>query len=222
MTWLTCVCQDRGTRVLTRTIFCIGPSELSSVRNCVGVYGPFVPSSMISRLPTSPSAFSVGTVASTWTSCWPTLASMSMPGSICWRYGAASIMTESPMAVTPWPAGGGAVVGGTVELPGAPVVVGPVVVVGWRGGGILVTFDAEAIGGADPAPERPTVQRTMLSETSPPTIHSTGVSRRHDHWCRLTRWKSRPSAPWRTGCSMYRHDSAASPMEAAIWRTARS
>ena len=103
----TSVCHVLGTRVLTSTTFFMGGSEARRRSSCVVVNGPLVPSSRTRRVPMSPAASSDGTVACTCVSCWPTLASITMPGSICWRYGAASIMIESPMAVTPWPAGGG-------------------------------------------------------------------------------------------------------------------
>src|ERR1039457_2531407 len=143
---------------------------------------------------------------------------MTTPGRLASRYGAASTRMESPMAVTPCPAGGG----------GALVVETEWVVVagcaGWwpSTGTMAVTWEAGSAAEAVTSPKRPRAQTTALNTTAPASTHPDGRSEDSDQsWWRIRpHW--RPRAPCRTGSSTKRQDSAAMMKVAAIWRTARS
>ena len=176
MVAFTCVCHGRGTRVLTRrTSFC-GPSEFNRLVSWSAEYGPLVPSSITTRVPMSPLAFKDATVLWTWSSCWPTLASMTIPGRRCWRSVAASTSTESPMAVTPWPGGGGAVVA-VVPSTEVELVEVDATVWWWAGGRTVWWWAAAARAGTDTSPNKPTRQIAVLTVTPPATAHSAGRSR---------------------------------------------
>src|ERR1700677_1037363 len=106
---------------------------------------------------------------------------MVTPGSEAWRYGAASTMIESPITVTPCPAGGGPVV--VVVPPGAGPVPGTEVVGPgrwWGVGRMLVTREPGSAADASTTPNNPSAQTTALTATTPTTTQPTGRSRGHD------------------------------------------
>ncbi len=87
---------------------------------------------------------------------------------------------------------------------------------------MAVTWEPGSAADADTTPNRPRAQMAVLRATAQTATQPTGFKVGHRHWCCriLSHW--RPSAPWRTGCSMYRHDRAAITRVAAIWRMSRT
>src|SRR5579875_2066960 len=82
-----------------------------------------------------------------------------------------------------------------------------------------IADEAPALAGSGRTPARP----MHASATTPAALPSAARSARDGRcWEARSRFQSRPSAPWRTGSSMYFQDSEASRILAAICTAART
>ena len=72
------------------------------------------------------------------------------------------------------------------------------------------------------APVRPAPARTHTTPAPAAGIHTRRPAARRSHRAARARARHRPMAPRRTGSSMYRHDSSATPMLAATCKAPRA